>query len=385
MKKKGIILYSSSLAMILSALLAWLMVYAQNPQKADVAELQEIVKDFEQVKTEMNTNKTPPTNTVPLPVSATTTVILNDNITLMAWWFPGPPACNALVDAKALSIDVAKPEYFRVQEDGVLQLMTESLYGCNGYSKEAITNVHKVAKQQYVTVSSISADSMNNFLLRDATTNEYTNQLVKFVIDNQFTGVEIDFEDYGGWSKDITKRYMQFLTRLGNGLHANNKKLMIDLPPATDTIEEKWYNFRLSDINNLPVDYIVIMGYDYQYDQGAGKPVAPLNWLIKVVEFTKSRITNTEKIVIGLPTYGYKGNTANNQISILTYNEAVKNPLFSKLIRDKSSGELMAINGSNVLIVQDQESINQKVNTILKTGINKISIWHLGGNPLPSL
>lgn len=365
-KNKDITLYSSGLAMILASLLSWLMIYNQTPQNADVGELQRIVYEFEQIKTE--NNMTSDTN----------------SSLMMAWLYPGSPACGALDEAQVYGFDVLKPEYFIIKDGGILELMTTDLYGCNGYSEMEIAKVRNLSKQQFVTISSSYQVDMDKFLQKDELNSQYTRQLVQFVLDNKLTGVEVDFEDFGGWSAETTKRYLNFVNRLGTALHQNGKQLMVDLPPVSNKTEEGWYKFKLTDFNDLPVDYIVIMAYDYQFDHGAGNPVAPLGWLTEVVNYTRGQVNDDNKIVIGLPSYGYAGDIGANRMNILTYEQALKNPLFAKVGRDTTSGELIARNGNDVLVVQDTESLNRKIETVRQAGINKISIWHLGGNKLPT-
>ena len=224
----------------------------------------------------------------------------------MAWMYPGEPACTALEEAKEIDVDILKPEYFLVTNGGKMELMTEEVYGCNGYSKANVAAVKAASKEQYVMVSSSYAEDMRLFLEEDATSGIHADTLVAFVVEERFEGVELDFEDYGGWTPEVYASYKQFLQRLGDQLHAAGKKLMIDVPAVSNDIEEKWYVLRLADFSTLPVDYVVVMAYDYQYDHGVGEPVAPFSWIAAVASFTKSRYMDVSKIVMGIPAYGYK-------------------------------------------------------------------------------
>ena len=50
--------------------------------------------------------------------------------------------------------------------------------------------------------------------------------------------------------------------------------------------------------------------------------------------------------------------------------------------RMPNSQELKLEVGGKVYVFQDDISLQHKVNIVEANGINKISIWHLGGNPL---
>ena len=186
-------------------------------------------------------------------------------------------------------------------------------------------------------------------------------------------------KDFGGWTPDIYERYKRFLTRLGDALHREGKELMIDLPAVSNDNEEGWYAIRLGDFETLPVDHIVIMAYDYQFDHGAGNPVAPLSWVEDVISFTVGRYEHHDRLIVGIPTYGYKSER-DGGFQILTYEQAAASPGFDTATRDSESGEMMWRRGASEYVYQDRESISRKVETVLSSGIGKISIWHLGGN-----
>ena len=373
---KNIILYSSGIATILASLLAWLIVFSEKPNNADMRELQGIVNDLKDYNMNNNTNQN-------IGETPKVPVVRSELSTTMAWMYPGDPACDAIKDAKKHKFDVLKVEYFLVTDTGDLELMTEKKYGCNGYTKDNASIVSTLAGRQFVVVSSSYALDMDKFLLQDIETGEHTDKLVQFVLDNKFTGVEIDFEDFGGWSEETTLRYIGFIKKLGDKLHSVNKQLMIDLPPASNKVEEQWNKFSLSDFNDLPIDYIVIMGYDYQYDHGVGQPVSPLKWLSEVTLFTRSQIKDHSKIVIGVSSYGYVGNLGTKKMEIMTQEQLSMEPLYKYAERDESSGEMIAKKDGKVLVYQDSESVSRKIDTVLDSGIGKVSIWHIGGNSLP--
>jgi spore germination protein YaaH len=299
--------------------------------------------------------------------------------TIMAWSYPGPPACTGLEEAALYQLDVIKPEYFVVRTDGELELMTEEKYGCNGYSSSTTALVRTLAPEQFVMVSAAYAPEMAAFLAADAATGEHVERLVDFVVAEEFTGVEIDFEDFGGWTPTIYAEYKAFIQRLGTALHREGKQLMIDLPATRDEIEEAWYQVRLTDFVNLPVDYLVIMAYDYQFDHGIGQPVAPLDWITDVVSFTKSRYPYHDRLVIGVPSYGYKFEAG--RISILTAAQITAEPGYHTAERDQTSQELLWQTNGVYYAFQDEKSMQAKIDVILRQGIGKVSIWHLGGNP----
>lgn len=366
----SITLYSSTIATTLLMIASLLNSFASDPQKADPVILSNIQQQLQQIAVEIQ--KTMPND--------------NQGLTIMGWVYPGPPACIDLeLEAGTLSgLEVVKPEYFAVRAGGELEFMTAEKYGCNGYSQESVAKIKAIAPKQFVTVSSASGQDMSKFLDYDETTNEHTKNLVTFVHDHGFHGVELDFEGMGSWTDEHYRQYIDFIERLGKALRARNKQLMVDVPPVSNASEEQWYHLRLEDLEARGVDYIVVMGYDYHYDHGVGEPVAPLAWLAEVVNFTKAKVKDDQKIVIGLPVYGYVGDKATGKISILTKEQAEQHPLFGNSARrDVLSKELFIETSGHVLVYQDEVSIAEKLKVVHNNGIKSVSLWHLGGNVWP--
>ena len=299
----------------------------------------------------------------------------------MAWIYPGAPTCNAQNEySDGRKIDVLKPEYFTIGDSGQLTLLTEKEAGCNGYSAANVVSLKKYSTEQYATVSSSYAVSMGLFLNNSAGDSSDVNKLVSFVVDNNLTGIEIDFEDFGGWDAPMYSNYKKFVTNLGDALHQHNKKLMVDGPATSNAVEEAWYLWRYADFNSLPIDQLVVMTYDYQFDQGAGQPVSPIDWIRNTIKWTLSRFPQKSKLVFGIPSYGYKGVTGTQKFSLLTYEQLKREPGFDTATRDSGSGEMTWQNGNYTYFYQDGVSMNKKLQTIQNAGITSVSVWHLGGN-----
>jgi spore germination protein YaaH len=156
---------------------------------------------------------------------------------------------------------------------------------------------------------------------------------------------------------------------------------MVDVPPISNTLEQSYYNLKYQDIADLPIDFIVVMAYDYQYDYGAGKPVAPNQWVIDTVKWAQNYIP-ADRLVIGLPAYGYYGSTGSFNISIQN-SKKIQSLLGENndFYRDPYSYEIIASKDGKTFVYQDQKSMNQKRRLIESLGVKYISIWSLGENP----
>jgi spore germination protein YaaH len=298
----------------------------------------------------------------------------------MAWIYPGNPACGASTEiADGRKIHTLKAEFFTIS-GGFLTLLDSTNTRCNGYSPATISRLKQYSTEQYATVSSASVNDMETFFTTalNASSTEIKT-LVDFTVNNGITGIELDFEDFSSWSPIAYTNYKLFVKRLGDALHAQGKKLMLDAPAISKASEESWFLWRYSDFVSLPVDHMVIMAYDYQYDYGAGSPVAPLDWIRNVVNWTSTQYPK-EKLTIGLPSYGYQGTIGSYRMTILTHEQIRKKTGYTTAVRDVRSGEMTWRSGTTVYFYQDAQSLRQKRDLVASLGITSVSVWHLGGN-----
>ncbi|MCX6738728.1 MAG: glycosyl hydrolase family 18 protein [Candidatus Parcubacteria bacterium] len=142
--------------------------------------------------------------------------------------------------------------------------------------------------------------------------------IMKIVTDNNFDGIDIDYEN----KKAETKKYFSyFLQELQTALHKKNKILTCTIEPRTP-LDSRFKNIP-TDIAyandyaalNAYCDRVRIMTYDQvivdlllNAEKGSSTPYAPVadtSWVKKVVKLA-SNVIRLNKIVIGVPTYGYE-------------------------------------------------------------------------------
>lgn len=305
---------------------------------------------------------------------------MHNKATLMAWMYPGEPGCFAASELQdGRIIPFLKPEYFTITKEGNLSFLTTQNTSCNGFSAANLNLIKDHSDHVYVTVSA-TGEAVDTFFKENWThQNQAVNELVAFASEYGIEGVELDFEGFGNWSEDTYKNYLHFVSELGKNLHALGKKLMIDVPPIGNPLEQSYYRLSYEDISELPVDYIVVMAYDYQYDYGAGKPVSPNQWVIDIIKNAQKYISN-DRLVIGLPSYGYYGPTGSYSITVTNKSGLSKIIGTTRATRDPDSYEMLGINGPISYVYQDEESLNMKKRLIESLGVKYISIWSLGGN-----
>lgn len=297
----------------------------------------------------------------------------------MAWIYPGPPTCNAVNEYKdGRAIDTLKPQYYTLDESGTFVQVTTATDGCNAYSQENALEIKKYSTHQYVTVSG-NTPGMDALITSQAKMAQAVTTLKTFLDTVKFTGVEIDFEGFSHWTPQQYNGYKNFLTQLGDTLHQNGYKLMID-GPAVIADDSSQYQWRYEDFNTIPVDYIVVMEYDWQYDFGVGTPIAPLAREQDITKGIIGKIMDINKIVIGIPAYGYHGPIGGDSITIDTHAQSQTYSGHTTAKRDNSSAEMMFTSAGIFYDYADAQTLNTKRKLIEDLGIKNISVWHLGGN-----
>jgi len=299
---------------------------------------------------------------------------------IQAWIYPGPPSCSASTElADGRTIDTLKPGYYNLSDTGALTQITS---GCNSYSAANAALIKAHSKQQFVTISgSIAGITALNTSKALMTTS--TSILVAFLTTTGFTGVEWDIEGFSDWTPAQYGDYKAVMAAMGQVLHTHGFQLMIDGPAIINPTYQGYYlNFRYEDFEKLPIDKIVIMCYDFQNDNGNGTPVATLSDLTGCCQWMKPRISDPGRVVIGVNSYGYHGETSGPAAytsTADTYQQSMKYPGFSTARRDASSGEMLWSSGDKSYSYSDSTTLNLKVQTVLSAGYSQMSIWHLGG------
>ena len=95
------------------------------------------------------------------------------------------------------------------------------------------------------------------------------------------------------------------MRELASILHSHGKIVTIDVSGKTWDDTSGWggaWDYRAL---GEACDYVCIMCYDYHWSGSEAGPIGPLGWLRKVVKYALSTIPR-EKIVIGIPFYGYR-------------------------------------------------------------------------------
>jgi len=148
---------------------------------------------------------------------------------------------------------------------------------------------------------------LSGLIAKAKTRTQVVATITKLVMDNNFDGIDLDFEGFAfvdgisTWSA-TRPNWVLFVQELSASLHAQNKLLSITTPVLFDptTGKKGYYLFDWAAISPM-IDRLRIMTYDYS--TGSQGPIGPIAWVDESVKYAVSVIA-ASKIYIGVPGYG---------------------------------------------------------------------------------
>lgn len=296
-----------------------------------------------------------------------------------AWIYPGLPAQNALIELqdgrKMFAVSI---ESHTINTSGVVTTTGTGLANEATTANLAICKAN--SKEVFITVSGNYANA--NLLLNNATNSANAiTTLVNFVNTNNLQGVDIDFEQYKLWTVAHNNLFLAWITNLANELHKYGKKLQVDLPAIWNaTFQAEYPNVKYEDYESLPVDIISCMLYDYMYDFGGGSSVQPLTWATDTATWINARITDKNRISLGLPSYGYSDVIGDYTPAIRTKAQTALISGYNTVTNATQDGERFFSSGGQVHFYQTSSGMNTKRLNLETSLARNVTVWHLGGN-----
>ena len=117
-----------------------------------------------------------------------------------------------------------------------------------------------------------------------------------------YLGVDVDFEYI---LPEDRQAFSAFVQELADLLHSQGLTLSVALAPKTYA-EQPGLLYEGQDYAALgaAADYVLLMTYEWGYTYSEPMPIAPLNWVRRVLEYAVQEIP-PDKITLGIPNYAY--------------------------------------------------------------------------------
>jgi len=144
----------------------------------------------------------------------------------------------------------------------------------------------------------LNGKSASNMLKNPIGRTAFVDSAAKVIAETNADGIMVDFELL---DDDCEAGITGLMAELYARLHPQGKLVMAAVMSKTSDTKEWWYNeFNYHDIAQY-ADFVQVMTYDYS--TSAPGPIAPLDWVRKVMAYSVSKMPS-EKILLGIPYYG---------------------------------------------------------------------------------
>ncbi len=197
---------------------------------------------------------------------------------------------NVASGSEETNYNAASAFWLTVADDGVAVTPKADWSGWNTYRQK------NALSQTYLTVSgdpNAVYKSLSNLDLQS----QHIAALLTAVKEQNFDGIDIDYEGLGAANRDLFTGFIRNLTTI---FHQQGKKVAV-------TVEARIANEVPMDWSALGqlADEVRIMAYDYHsHETTEPGPVAPVSWVAEIIAYASARI-DPNKLIIGLGNYGY--------------------------------------------------------------------------------
>jgi putative cell wall-binding protein len=167
----------------------------------------------------------------------------------------------------------------------------------NSSTPQYLVSLGQSKGAQVVPMVQATGQTANAILLDQDKRKTFADSAEKLVRETGADGILIDLEALGdNTGAGLTALMQDIYGRLS----PQGKLVIISVMAKTSA---SWY--KMYDYHTLAqyADYIQIMSYDYAYAGSAPGPVAPLDWVKKVMNYAVTQIPS-EQILMGVPYYG---------------------------------------------------------------------------------
>jgi len=294
------------------------------------------------------------------------------NVRVSSWIVPWNPESLASLEANGKKLTEVLPEWILVNKDGVPERAPQ-------WTPELKKRLFTVAKANKITVLGMASNYANEkgdfesdrlskmFIIAEKRA-DHIKTLVSIAVADGLDGIDLDYESMK--EKDRAP-FSAFVADLAIALHKAKKKLSVTIHPKTEE-PGNWDGPKAQDYRAIgkAADVVRIMCYDYSHSGSDAGPIAPTDWVAKVIDFAKSQIP-ASKLELGVPCYGYDWTTKPGKS--ITFKDVKMDPAPDL---DPRSGELLWATGK--IRFGGSKSAEQKMKLAQTSGIRGITTWYLG-------
>lgn len=271
----------------------------------------------------------------------------------------------------AAGVNVISPTWFSITgNEGTISSLASAEYVSKAHAKGMeVWGLIDNFNENISTLEALSARSSRTHIIE---------KLLEEAKRVGLDGINVDFE---ALTEEEVPHFIQFLRELSITCRANNLVLSIDNPVPQYTA---FYNRKEQGIIG---DYVIIMGYDeHTYGSPKAGSVASLPFVEEGIRLTLEEVP-AEKVINGVPFYTRLWTEANNgtvSSKVMGMEEASQytsekgmDVYWNKEV-SQNYAELQTENGLERIWLEDEESLEAKMQLIKEYDLAGCAAWKLG-------
>lgn len=315
--------------------------------------------------------------------------------------------------------DLTHFAYFSISlnPDGTIIKKTNAIETEPGWNKlrskesaKLLYQARLLGQKTVLTITAMEPDLIESILLDEYNQDRAVSSITEVYRSFNFDDINIDFEYVGTPSQTLRDSLVSFITKLRTACLSVKNHCQIDVDIFASSAEK----VRIWDLPKLEpvVDKFIVMTYDYyRTTSNQAGPIAPIkgrcttpfsdekNCLNEDVITHISQISKLlppNKIILGVPFYGYEWQTASSDFLANTYAKTGTLATYRRiqtLFQDENISSISARWSDSTLSpylvyqkdgdlfqihFENAQSLEQKVKLVESAGLGGIAIWSLG-------
>lgn len=260
-------------------------------------------------------------------------------------------------------------------------------------------------QRTHITFTMLDADDISALLSSAPAQQKAVQQITQVVASYPFAGVNLDVELSGSASPNERRAFSEFVAAVNRALDEQSPdvELTVAVYGSAATKQQLW------DIEALEpsVDSFIMMAYDYHVRSSAvAGPVAPIfgkqtgRWQDDIVTNLRDfiKVVPPQKVLLGIPFYGYEWTTTSAQAGATTYPKTGMTATYERVAdllqgspsnvtqlmtrwdEDALSPYITYRQGgeTQVIYYEDARSLSYKLDLVKQVGLGGVAIWAVG-------
>ncbi len=276
--------------------------------------------------------------------------------------------------ANTKGVNVISPTWYELTDnEGNFRSLAQADY---------VKKAHDKGLKVWALINNFSPDVKTEILMsKTSTRRKLIEALMSEVEQYGLDGINLDFE---GIKEAAGVHYIQFIRELS--IPCRKKGIVLSVDNYVPAPGNLFYNRR--EQGNV-ADYVIVMGYDEHYAGGDAGSVASINYVEKGIKDTLAQVPK-EKVINGIPLYtrvwtqGEDGKVTSSAMGIARAKEWVSEnnvELYWQEELGQYYGEMRSEEGMKRLWLEEERSIQLKMDLIRQYDLAGVACWKLGFEP----